>query len=94
MRDRGRPWAEEISPEMTIVGKMEEGQVSERRGRGRWEKEGKGKSGNVERDWASRLRDWGVVTMTTKVVVPSSALEVWYHDNAKDTGGLFSTEGV
>ncbi|CAN0152691.1 unnamed protein product, partial [Ectocarpus fasciculatus] len=40
-----------------------------------------GKTGvEKEGDWACRLSDWGVVTISSEVVVPHKALEVCYHD--------------
>lgn len=43
-----------------------------------------------EKDWASLLFEWGVVTTRSEVIVPHKALEVWYHDTSLET----SSEGM
>lgn len=87
-RDEKAGCGEEIAP-TPIVATAEEGHgVGDRtldggnRGKGceEWATE-------AGRDWASRLYDWGVVTESTKVMVPSSAIEVWYHDTEHTADG-------
>lgn len=58
---------------------------------------GEGTQGGGEEEgqaggWAERLRDWGVVTSCTEIVMPDGALEVWYYD-AEDSAADAGTEG-
>lgn len=88
-RDRERPRREAAA--MSAAGLTRAGTVC--RGEGGEYHQGKN-AGRFLRagDWATLLRDWGVVTTCTKVVMADSALEVRCHD--ADEGGEVFADGT